>query len=168
MAGMTDAEAIVAFWNARLDEDGATAKAAAEASAAAWRAEPNVGEDWWAVMYTGPSTIRPYDEFDYPVAERVDRADVAHIARHDPARVLREIEAKRAILAMHHRLTPHPEYGFTYPAAGKFCGYCGPGDNWQAEQEPDHYPFALWPCRHVRILTAIWSDHPDYREQWKP
>ena len=83
-------------------------------------------------------------------------------------RLLREVEAKRAILRQHHRLTPHPEYGFTYAAAGNFCGYCGPGDNWQAEQEPDHYPGAMWPCQHVRLIAAVWSDHPDYREEWKP
>ena len=83
---------------ARLDEDEAAAKAAVEETAAAWRAEPNAGEDWWAVMYTGPSTIRPYDEFDYPVAERVDRAGAAHIALNDPARALRFIAAVRAII----------------------------------------------------------------------
>ncbi len=85
-----------------------------------------------------------------------------------PKRVLREVEAKRKILGMHHPTQPHPEFGFTYPAAAKFCGWCGPGDNWQAEQEPDHYPFALWPCGHARQLAAVYSDHPDYREEWKP
>lgn len=139
------ADPLLAFWAARLDEREAAAKAAAEASAAGWRAEPNMGEDWWAVMYTGPSTIRPYDEFDYPVAERVDRADAAHIARHDPARVLREVEAGRAILARHVAVQ-----AWSYP----------PGDGDEAVQgELDTV---------IRHLIAAWSDHPDYRQEWKP
>ena len=23
-------------------------------------------------------------------------------------------------------------------------------------------------CRTVRLLAAIWSDRPDYRQEWKP
>ena len=91
-----------------------------------------------------------------------------HAARHDPARIQREIEAKRAILALHHPTRPHPELGFTYPAAANFCGYDGPGDNWQAEQEPDHFPDALWPCWTIRYIAAIDRDHPDYDPSWAP
>ena len=93
---LTDAE--IAFLRAQLDEDEAVAKAAVKASATAWRAAPYAGEDWQTVIYTGPSAIRPYDEADYPVAERVDQADAAHIARHDPARVLREVAVWRRLL----------------------------------------------------------------------
>jgi hypothetical protein len=113
---LTDTE--IAFLRARLGEDEAAAKAAAEASAAAWRAEPNVGEDWWAVMYTGPSTIRPYDEFDYPVAERVDRADAAHIARHDPARILREVAVWRSLLLDYQTAPLDAVYGGTERETG--------------------------------------------------
>jgi hypothetical protein len=80
----------------------------------------------------------------------------------------REVAAKRAILGLHHPTRPHPEFGFTYPAAANFCGYDGPGDNWQAEQEPDHFPDALWPCWTVRMIAAVYSDHPDYRSEWAP
>jgi hypothetical protein len=102
------------------------------------------------------------------VSARLDEDEAAAKAAAEAARALREVEAKRKILGMHHPTEPHPEFGFTYPAAARFCGYCGPGDNWQAEQEPDHYPFALWPCGHARLLAAIWSDHPDYRPEWAP
>ncbi len=87
---------------------------------------------------------------------------------YDPAAALREVAALRAILRLHAPTQPHPEFGFTYPAAAKFCGYDGPGDTWQAEQEPEYFPDALWPCRTVRLLVSIWSGHPDYRPEWKP
>ena len=25
-----------------------------------------------------------------------------------------------------------------------------------------------WPCATVRIVAAIWDDHPDYDQDWKP
>jgi hypothetical protein len=37
----------------------------------------------------------------------LDSAAAGHIARHDPARVLREVEAKRQMLAFHDRAHPH-------------------------------------------------------------
>jgi hypothetical protein len=156
---------IAAFASARLDEVEAVAKAATEAAGQWFEPGPGAGE--WSVrnnraIVECPTGIIAFDE-GCPTD-----AQAAHIARHDPARALREVEAGRAILRMHRPTPPHPEFGFTYPAAARFCGYCGPGDNWQAEQEPDHYPDALWPCRHVRILAAIDSDHPDYRPEWAP
>lgn len=62
----------------------------------------------------------------------------AHIARHDPARVLREVEAKRKILAR------HSDDGF--PS----CIYCG----------------ETAPCPDVRDVGAVWRDHPDYDPAW--
>lgn len=64
-----------------------------------------------------------------------------HIARHDPARVLAECEAKRRIVERHD----------VVDAAGG-CAFCG---------EPA-------PCEHLRILTLPHSDHPDYRDEWRP
>ena len=60
-----------------------------------------------------------------------------------PARVLREVEAGRKILAL-HQAEPgqHPD----------FCGY-------------DLHEL---PCLTLRLLAAIWSDHPDYHESWRP
>jgi hypothetical protein len=149
-----------AFGSARLDEDEAAAK-----GPPGWKLE-----HWSAVRYKTSDSGRNWrvDAESRCIVDAVAAEDAAHIARYDPSRALREVKARRAILAMHRPTQPHPEFGFTYPAAARFCGYCGPGDNWQAEQEPDHYPDALWPCGHVRILVAIWNDHPDYRQDWKP
>lgn len=135
---------LTAFLNARLDEDERVARAVTP-------------DDW------GDG-----DESSHYEWEDLPDPAFAHAKRHNPARTLREVEAMRKILGMHHPTQPHPEFGFTYPAAAKFCGWCGPGDNWQAEQEPDHYPFALWPCGHARLLAAVYSDHPDYQDEWKP
>lgn len=53
-----------------------------------------------------------------------------HIARHDPARVLRDIAAKRKALAW----------------------YLGDDEN------------VMWPT--IQMIAAIWSDHPDYQQEW--
>jgi hypothetical protein len=66
-------------------------------------------------------------------------ADGDHIARHDPARVLAECEAKRRIVEELRSIT-----------MGK----------WKAG-EP-------WADRMLGILALPYADHPDYREEWKP
>jgi len=69
----------------------------------------------------------------------------AHIARHDPARVLAECAAKRAILADHT------------PADDGRCGLCS-----------DLYCVTPWDgiCDVARPLAAVYADHPDYDPAW--
>lgn len=62
----------------------------------------------------------------------------------DPARRLREAEAKRAILALHVPMWPDDPDSST-------CARCG----------------LAWPCATLRALAAIWSGHPDHRQEWK-
>jgi hypothetical protein len=108
------ADDLVAFITARLDEDERCARGAERNS---------VGAEWTAVdLQSG------YDA-------RMDE----HIARHDPARVLREVAAKRRILAAAAEYSPELEHG----------------DNGE-------WAFDLV----VRELAAAWSDHPDYRAEW--
>ncbi len=65
--------------------------------------------------------------------------DATHIARHDPARGLREVEAGRAILA---------EYQRVRRALG---------------------PDLLGPLRRVLChLAAVYDGHPEYQQGWKP
>jgi hypothetical protein len=125
---------LVAFLRARLDEDEATARAAAGLR---WFLDSTEDSDQRSIRYTGPSTLRPGDLADYYVADRVDEHDAAHIARHDPARVLREVEAKRAIVDAYENST---EGSIVWDVLG----------------------FA------ATTLAAIWRDHPDYRQEWKP
>ncbi|MFF2077175.1 DUF6221 family protein [Kitasatospora sp. NPDC058162] len=65
-------------------------------------------------------------------------ATATHIARHDPARVLREVAAKRRILARH---APGP------------AGACRHDRN-------------RWPCADVRDLLPPYADHPDFHPRW--
>jgi Family of unknown function (DUF6221) len=82
---------------------------------------------------------------------------IAFHRTHDPARVLREVQAKRAIFDLHS-----PSYPNTYPepSGQPTCGVCHAGGwDWDPER---------WPCPTVRALAAVYRDHPDYDEAWKP
>lgn len=98
------------------------------------------GADATSVALTGPS--------DDPQSMR----DASHIARHGPARVLREVAAKKAFLGLHH-------FGST-PDGFRYCKTCGSG-------EPDTYP-TEWPCPTIRHLAAVYADRDGYKESWAP
>lgn len=70
--------------------------------------------------------------------ERIDRE---HIARHDPARILGECEAKRCIAD-----NPPERY-----------------EDGEA-REDDAYGEWFWTCR---VLASVYASHPDYDEGWK-
>jgi Family of unknown function (DUF6221) len=76
-----------------------------------------------------------------------DRA-LAHWLRHDPARVLREVEAKRKILAMWQE--PETE---RYLPTGEVVAQVAVADAIDSV---------------VRELNTVYSDHPDYDEAWRP
>lgn len=78
---------------------------------------------------------------DYRMDLRMARDMAQHSARHNPARVLREVEAKRAILARH-----------TKEVWDGSCFDCA---------EP-------YPCPTVRAIAAVYADHADYDEAWRP
>ncbi|MCT9092817.1 DUF6221 family protein [Streptomyces sp. ASQP_92] len=114
---------LVQFLRDRLDED---AEAAGTATPGPWHA------DGGSVYATHPT-----DE----VVSYTDSAE--HIARHNPARVLADIEAKRQILDLHvAEPGQHPD----------FCGH-------------DKHEL---PCPTLRLLALPYADHPDYREEWRP
>lgn len=115
---------MIPFLEARYDEDEAVAKAA---TPGAWLAldggvQSADDESQWPVSQTGSAR---------------DRQDRVHIARHDPARALREIETGRAIIAAfrdEHRGSPDSYDGF-----------------WCA----------------ILAAAYAYADHPDYRPYWK-
>ena len=86
----------------------------------------------------------------------------AHIARHDPARVFREVTAKRRILDLYANtllLVEHPPVmGEGHPYAGKISAQ----DYMDAKRELA----VLRPA--VTALAAVYSDHPDYKHEWAP
>lgn len=69
----------------------------------------------------------------------------------DPARLLAECAAKRAIIEMHRRTMD--TYG---DALGDTCTMC-------ADSGPDAQPF---PCDTLKALAAVYKDHPDYQPEW--
>lgn len=132
---------IVEFLRARLDEDERAARAAfwdASGDSAGWRLQRGAGHYAFVVMDGLDDRVVIVDE-----PEASDREGVAvHIVRHDPARVLREVEAKRRLLDLHRPDSDdRPE-----------CGTCGPRH----------------PCSTLRLLALPYADHDDYREEWTP
>lgn len=134
---------LVAFLRAQLDEDDRAARAAVADNAG--------GPDW--INHRGyhpeyqpglgtPSGIR--------VLSGTSGA-LDHVARHDPARVLREVEAKRRIVE-------------AFTAAAEWSGHPSCPD-----EQRDLYRRAagahLDSCRH---LAAVWAEHPGYRPEWAP
>jgi hypothetical protein len=117
-------------------------------------------------------SFRQIGETGVIVATEGDRAEecasanwtgvAEHIVRHDPARVLRELEAKRRVLAR-HRAAPVPpgnEWIGEYP-------YCA-AHAYRVADGTVVYPVELKDCPELRDLAAPYSDRPGYREEWRP
>lgn len=150
---MSDTDALIAFLRARLDEDEAAAHAA---TAGPWWYNP--GKQWLGpeaferydlakgeefVGYGGPSPFVDAVAATGPANNPQSMADAAHIARHDPARVLREVEAKRRLL-----------YQFEHR-----------GNSVRATVTPS--TGGVWDDL-LRMLAAVYADHDDYRQEWTP
>ncbi|MFI7691757.1 DUF6221 family protein [Nonomuraea sp. NPDC049655] len=140
---------LAAFIRARLDEDEQEALAA---SPGPWRANAEHDE----VLAVDGETVAD----GFALSSEQLRATVRHIVRHDPARVLREIEAKRHLLHAHAReheclgLTGHGEHSVV---DGK------PWEFWE-----NHYTDDLGPCFVLRCLALPYADHESFREEWRP
>jgi hypothetical protein len=121
---------LIMFWAARLDEIEMAAKAAQAPSP--WKAAVHESDTWIVTDAAGEPLI--FDEGTPSLEE------AAHIALHDPGRVLRKVEADREILTAYIKAEAD---GIR-------------GDGWIALR------FA------VETLTGAYRDHPDYRPEWLP
>ncbi|MEU0991991.1 DUF6221 family protein [Streptomyces sp. NPDC005953] len=130
---------LVTFLKARIDRDEETAHAATSGP--------------WTTM--GQRVLDPSPPSDrlgigMAVGHAAASADynetAAHIARHDPTRVLREAEAKRRLITIHRRYTDEP---------GQACLGCAGGIEWES-------------CPVLPLLALPYADHPDYRPEWRP
>jgi hypothetical protein len=142
---------LIAFLNARLDEDEAAAKAVRQPRN--WHQGDE--SDPWAswdrdMIYMWPPEFHTPIESDkhWRGLQADDDHLAAHIARHDPARVLREVTAKRAIVT---------RYAAVRRAFGDREGGLWPD---VTRREKSHAYATL--CD----LAGIWSDHPDYQDEW--
>jgi Family of unknown function (DUF6221) len=137
------ADDLVTFLRARLDEDEARSAAAAGSGTAEWRRALHPDTDTCAVE-DATSVAVVYNEGSPSDAE----AD--HIAANDPARVLRQVKAGRAILNLHRQLNE-----------SVWCATCDPGG--------ENGDGAAWyPCLTLRLMATAYSNHPDYRPEWAP
>lgn len=166
---------IVAFLRARLAEDEQVARAATpgpwrwDLGGGAFEDDPpqplaDPVRDGWG--HNGPDlvTVAVHDEQvggrTIPVPDIVvtstgydadqvvvKRADAAHIARWDPARVLREVEAKRRLIA---EIVPRVQS--------------------MDEQISTEWGGSLDDAAGdlLRLLATAYADHPDYRPEWAP
>lgn len=64
--------------------------------------------------------------------------------------LVRIIATLRAIVAEHSESEPsRPQ---------RYCIVCASGDG-NGED---------WPCEEIRTIATVYSDHPDYQQEWKP
>jgi hypothetical protein len=127
---------IIAFLTARYNEEEQTARQAAlMPPVKSWRSSGNCVYD--AGM--------PDDVAALNVAQSEWDEVAAHVALHDPARVLAEVDAKRRLLVL------HPYAGLL--SAPESCESCAvtPG-----------------PCPTLRLLALPHAGHPDFRDEWRP
>lgn len=133
---------MVTWLRAQIDDDERMAKDGAEGGAcwsiATSRAMSSAGV--WANDASDPSVPVVYDE-GYPSIKQA-----AHIARHDPARVLREAAAKRAIV--------------------DWCDDALPADmHFLDDVTAMRAHAALVVLGH---LASAYEDRPDWQEDWRP
>ena len=150
---MSSDEELATFVAARLDEDEAAAKAATPGP---WEFE---ADDEVFTVHDGEHG----DLVGEVVAFTRGWADAngEHIARHDPARVLREVAAKREILEMYTNTLALVEHPPVMAEGHPYAGKINARDYLDARRELT----ALRPA--AAALAAIWNGHPDYRD-WKP
>lgn len=79
--------------------------------------------------------------------------DLAHIARYDPARVLAQCAAHRAIVELHS-------------GVDGACQGCGLHEAWPpGRSEPTLLPMND-PCPTLRALASVYADRDGWREEW--
>lgn len=145
---------LLAFLRARLDEDEQAARAAAK-RAASELATADRKAGWYQPPYDGSHWSNDYDHVhvrDHRPERNGRRVQIAdcghgaldltsHLARHDPARVLAEVDAKRRIVEKCAAVQDGLRDDFTA--------------DWLADDV-------------LELLALPYAGHPDYREEWRP
>jgi hypothetical protein len=139
---------LVAWLGVQLDEDERTARAATwHDDAGTWTAHQSEYDSprrserrWFIIDSMDDGVITDVD----PEASQPDGV-ARHVAEHDPARVLREISAKRQALAHYARV----------------CQLTKDGD--------EAYLLAEGvAAKQIQIMATAYDHRPGYREEWRP
>ncbi|MFI2562993.1 DUF6221 family protein [Paenarthrobacter sp. NPDC018779] len=135
---------IIEFLEARIAEDEAAARAC---DVPAWSIRDEPDEHLWV---EGLSIHAADSNWDACIAV----ADARHAVRHNPARVLAECAAKRAIMREHEL-----DLGMREP----YCDSCA---EWWMSELGEGPPMVKYPCPTVKAVAAVYKDHPDYQQEW--
>jgi hypothetical protein len=127
-------EELINFVRLQLDEDERIARKAT--SGDPWRME--------GMSIRGGTRM---NHTDVLVVRHTWPQEAEHIARHDPARVLREVDSLRKIV----------DDLAAVIADDEGMGYYSDGHSGLATAK-----------RTLRLLAAIFDDRPGYREEWRP
>lgn len=138
---------LIEFLQARLNEDQTAAEGAS-----------NKGHAEWHTVFGQTGDYEVEDDAGRPVTgELVEwTSQAVHIARHDPARELAEVAAKRAVVER------HSSSDFQY------VGDDGGGVSEYAGEPTCDYCNRPWPCPDLLDVGLPFASHPDYREEWRP
>lgn len=132
---------LVQWLRAQYDKEAAEAQAAAE----------ELGADWY---YDDGFVLARHEDDMVATGSQdfLERERGEFIARHDPARVLRDIDAKRQLLDLH----------------GATPGYVGGDDDDAPACRVCGDLTVSFPCRTLRLLALPYADKPGYRREWAP
>ncbi|MEU9117099.1 DUF6221 family protein [Streptomyces sp. NPDC048483] len=156
---------LVEFLRARLDDDDAFAEMAANGGGE-WVQRGRFGED-------GPIEEKSNGRLVVPDTGAPDRLEAIHIARHNPARVRREVQAKLGIVDRYRpdATDPHPGLPCT-----NSVHFDPDGEEYDPDvvcerhsraidERPDG---AFGNDAVLRLLALPYADHPDYQPEWAP
>lgn len=149
---MTEQQTLVEFLEARLKDDQEAAELMAkyypppwEVYDRGWMARVYGDYPFWEVTRLEQG---PWVDNDTPPHGEI----IEHVALHDPGRVLREVNAKRAILELADEASGLDQ-------SVDLDRRVGPRD---CKEEPFIGDLI------VKQLAAAYSDHESYREEWRP
>lgn len=134
---MSDVDDLVRWLGEQLDDDESAALGAKGDTDGRWTQDDGPPEDIVLCDKSGKLTMGQH----------------RHIARHDPARVLREIDAKRQLMELHHAELIEVTNADGDERSGYFCAECD-GES--------------FPCRTLRLLALPYADRPGFRAEWRP
>jgi hypothetical protein len=177
MASMDIAEFLAARW----DERAAAAKAAGYGAAGDYLWQEVDPDRMPGLIGTGCGDVVTFNQGTPAYAVSPSRGQATHIALNDPAAVLADIAAKRAILAEHVRAPwftedtlarwrsgGHvPEERIAAAAASASCARCHKVIP-DAAVDEDRCADFDYPCPTVRLLAVPFASHPDYDPSWRP